>query len=164
MNTTAKANRQYFLIKKYPNIAKQRQNDVSMTSESSQAIKGGQKWLKGSSYPSTERARCKQNLPGKLNSLADPHKHCNSSCPQLSCFSSKQHRYGAVLWHCTPRGRTGEKGATLKGMCWETFQAQREQIPLARGRLRLQGSLGTACLHHLLFPSSFWKISGGIWS
>lgn len=49
MNTTAKANRQYFLIKKYPNIAKQKQNDVSVTSESAQAIRGGQKWLKGSS-------------------------------------------------------------------------------------------------------------------
>lgn len=49
MNTTAKANRQYFLIKKYPNIAKQKQNDVSVTSESAQAIKGGQEWLRGSS-------------------------------------------------------------------------------------------------------------------
>lgn len=68
MNTTAKANRQYFLIKKYPNIAKQKQDDLSVTSESSQAIKRGQKCIKGSSYPSTQRARCKQNPPGKMNS------------------------------------------------------------------------------------------------
>lgn len=54
MNTTANANRQYFFIKKYPNIAKQKQNDVSVTSESAQAIRGGQKWLKGSSYPHTQ--------------------------------------------------------------------------------------------------------------
>lgn len=47
MNTTAKANRQYFLIKKYPSIAKQKQNDFSVTSESAQAIKGGQNGSKG---------------------------------------------------------------------------------------------------------------------
>lgn len=83
MNTTAKANRQYFLIKKYPSIAKQKQNDVSVTSESAQAIKGGSKWLKGSSYPCTQKARCKQNPPGKLNSRVDSHKYCNSSFSQL---------------------------------------------------------------------------------
>lgn len=54
-----------------------------------------------------------------------------------------------------PREEQGKRGATLKGMSWETFQAQKEQVPLARGMLQLQDSLGAACLHHLIFPSSF---------
>lgn len=152
MNTTAKANRLYFLIKKYPNIAKQKQNDVSVTSESTQAIKRGQKCLKGSSYPSTQRARCKHNPPGKRNSRVASQKYCNSSLSPAFFLNTIDMVLSSGAAH--PRQEQGKKGATLKGMCWETFQAQKEQVPLAQGMLRLQGSLGAACLHHLIFPSS----------
>lgn len=30
-----------------------------------------------------------------------------------------------------PWEEQGKKGATLKGMCWDAFQAQKEQVPLA---------------------------------
>jgi len=51
----------------------------------------------------------------------------------------------------------------MKGTCPEATSAhpvllskhRKIKIPLAQGMLRLQGSLGAAWLHHLVFPSSF---------